>query len=165
MLSLSLTNTISVVLIGLNLVLLIWVIWLSLAVRRQGLARQWVAMATKDNKTTLMDIVEKSALDIDRLFAKHDRLAATVRENREVLGESIKHVGLVRYDAFPEVGGRLSFSAALLNEKGDGLVITAISGRSESRSYAKPIIERRSSYPLSREEEQSIVEAFKGVKV
>lgn len=161
--NLSFNNITLMVLAGLNLILLIWLIVLSLAVRRQSWARQWVTIAMKDDKVTIMDVIDKSQSDIDRLFARHDQLAATVEENREILGEAVRHIGLIRYDAFPEVGGRLSFSAALLNEKGDGLIITSISGRNDSRSYAKPVIERQSSYPLSKEEEQSIAEALRSV--
>ena len=63
---------------------------------------------------------------------------------------------MVRYDAFGDMGGRLSFSAALYDDDGDGLVISSINGRSETRTYAKPLIDLRSEHRLSPEEEQAI---------
>ena len=48
---------------------------------------------------------------------------------------ALNRVGVVRYDAFDEVGGRMSFSAALLDDAGRGVVLTAIHGRAETRSY------------------------------
>ena len=45
----------------------------------------------------------------------------------------------LRYDAFEDVGGRLSFSCALLDEHGTGVVLTSINGRQETRVYAKPV--------------------------
>jgi hypothetical protein len=60
------------------------------------------------------------------------------------------------------MGGRLSFTAALLDDAGDGLVITAIHGRSESRTYAKGIKAGKSEQSLSPEEEQAITLALHG---
>jgi hypothetical protein len=66
----------------------------------------------------------------------------------------------VRYDAFGDMGGRLSFTAALLDDSGDGLVITSINGRTESRAYAKGVKDGRSDQSLSPEETQAIALAL-----
>ncbi len=114
-----------------------------------------------------------SALDPDRredLFQSVQRQAAelaTLREDLGVVDDNTKHlrelitgtlsqVGLVRYDAFEDMGGALSFSAALLNEHRNGVVISAINGRSETRCYAKPVHDAASEHNLSAEEEQAI---------
>jgi membrane protein implicated in regulation of membrane protease activity len=72
---------------------------------------------------------------------------------------SLRHVGLVRYDAFGDVGGRQSWSIALLDDAGDGVVLTAIHGRSEARSYAKSVAGWRSEQPLSPEEQDAVASA------
>jgi hypothetical protein len=76
---------------------------------------------------------------------------------------SFRHLGIVRYDAFSstdqQAGGRLSWSVALLDDSGDGVVLTAIHGRSEARSYAKTISGWASEQPLSPEEEQAVASA------
>jgi hypothetical protein len=69
---------------------------------------------------------------------------------------------VVRYDAFPDMGGRLSFSVALLDDAGDGLVLTSINGRSETRTYAKGVKGAKSDHQLSPEETQAISYASKG---
>ena len=69
---------------------------------------------------------------------------------------ALRHVGVVRYDAFGDMGGRLSFSAALFDDEGNGLVISSINGRSETRTYAKPLVDLRSDHTLSPEEEDAI---------
>ncbi|WP_372735385.1 DUF4446 family protein [Nocardioides sp.] len=69
---------------------------------------------------------------------------------------ALRHLGLVRYDAFTDSGGRLSWSVALLDDQGDGVVLTAIHGRSEARSYAKSIRAWACEQQLSPEEEQAI---------
>jgi hypothetical protein len=75
---------------------------------------------------------------------------------RADLADALRHVAVVRYDAFPDMGGRLSFSAALLDDAGDGLVLTSINGRTETRTYAKGVKGGASEHQLSPEEEQAI---------
>ena len=65
----------------------------------------------------------------------------------------------MRYDAFGDVGGRLSWSLALLDDGGNGVVLTAIHGRSEARSYAKSISAWTCDQPLSPEEEDAVTSA------
>ena len=55
------------------------------------------------------------------------------------LADALRHVAVVRYDAFGDMGGRLSFSVALLDDAGDGLVLTSINGRTETRTYSKGV--------------------------
>ena len=81
---------------------------------------------------------------------------------RADLADALRHVAVVRYDAFGDMGGRLSFTAALLDDAGDGLVLTSIHGRSEARTYAKGIKNGKSEQSLSPEEEQSIQLAMQG---
>ncbi|HHX77754.1 MAG TPA: DUF4446 family protein [Firmicutes bacterium] len=63
---------------------------------------------------------------------------------------------LVRYNAFPNTGGELSFSLALLDGKGNGVILSSILGRDESRLYAKPVVAGKSRYGLSKEEEEAL---------
>jgi hypothetical protein len=67
---------------------------------------------------------------------------------------------LLVYVAFEDVGGHLSYSAAFLDEAGDGVVLTAINGRAETRSYAKPVRGGRSDHNLSDEERTAIALAM-----
>ena len=73
--------------------------------------------------------------------------------------DALRHVAVVRYDAFEDAGGRQSFSAALLDGAGDGLVLTAIHGRAESRTYGKAVSGGTSAHTLSPEEQQAIAQA------
>jgi len=73
---------------------------------------------------------------------------------------AVQHVGLVRFDAFEDMGGHLSFAAALLDAEGDGFILTSINGRQETRIYAKPIERGASRYHLSNEEQEAIRRAI-----
>src|SRR3954468_14161245 len=72
---------------------------------------------------------------------------------------SVRHLALVRYDAFGDMGGRLSWSLALADDRGDGVVLTSIAGRSDARSYAKNIEGWASDQQLSPEEQEAVAEA------
>lgn len=73
--------------------------------------------------------------------------------------QALRHVAVVRYDAFTDTGGQLSWSMALLDDSGSGVVLTAIQGRNDSRSYAKSMAGWTSETQLSPEEEDAISNA------
>jgi hypothetical protein len=82
-------------------------------------------------------------------------------EDLEVVARlAVQHVGLVRFDAFEDMGGHLSFAAAMLDAEGDGFVLTSINGRQETRIYAKPIERGSSRYHLSEEEQEAVRRAI-----
>lgn len=70
--------------------------------------------------------------------------------------DALRHLAVVRYDAFGDMGGHLSWSVALLDDNGHGVVLTSIHGRAESRTYAKNIASWRCEQPLSPEEEEAV---------
>jgi hypothetical protein len=72
---------------------------------------------------------------------------------------ALRHLAVVRYDAFEEMGGQLSWSLALLDDGGDGVVLTSIRGRNEARTYAKSVTSWRSDQELSPEETEAISHA------
>jgi hypothetical protein len=76
----------------------------------------------------------------------------------EVRG-ALRHLAVVRYDAFGDMGGHLSWSLALLDDGGDGVVLTSIHGRSDARTYAKNISAWTSQQQLSPEEEDAVSHA------
>jgi hypothetical protein len=115
-----------------------------------------------DGKDTVIDAVRRSVDDTRALRAEVAAARQEISDARRDLTDSLRHVAVVRYDAFGEMGGRLSFTAALLDDAGDGLVLTSIHGRSEARTYAKGIKSGKSEQSLSPEEQQSIDLAMRG---
>jgi hypothetical protein len=82
-------------------------------------------------------------------------VAALKAENADAL----RHLSVVRYDAFGDVGGHLSWSLALLDDAGHGTVLTSIHGRSEARTYAKSVAGWTCEQQLSPEELEAIEHA------
>lgn len=108
---------------------------------------------------------------IARLRARVDHLerqrpvgAGDLEGLRADIGQALRHVAVVRYDAFGDMGGRLSFSAAIVDDRGDGVVLSSIHARGESRTYAKGITEGGSDATLTPEEQQALSAARTGDK-
>jgi hypothetical protein len=101
---------------------------------------------------------------------RHAELTASVAEQVETLraqldsaqlaSGGLRHVALVRYDAFAELSGRTSFSLALLDDAGDGVTISAITGREDTRVYAKAVARGDGEHQLSPEERQAVSSAM-----
>lgn len=83
----------------------------------------------------------------------------------EKLRQSVDRAELIRFNAFENMGSDLSFALALLNQEGNGVVISSINSREESRVYAKPINKGQSSYHLSAEEIQALEKAQKTLHI
>lgn len=81
---------------------------------------------------------------------------------RADIGQALRHVAVVRYDAFGDMGGRLSFSAAIVDDRGDGVVLSSIHARGESRTYAKGITDGGADTTLTPEEQQALSAARTG---
>jgi hypothetical protein len=73
---------------------------------------------------------------------------------------ALSQVALVRYDAFGEMSGRMSFSLALLDEHGDGVTISAVAGPTDTRVYAKAVADGKGEHDLSPEEQQAVAAAL-----
>lgn len=83
-------------------------------------------------------------------------LRGEVRALRMEVSDALRHLAVVRYDAFGDMGGHLSWSLALLDDAGNGVVLTSIHGRSEARTYAKNVSSWSCDQALSPEEDEAI---------
>lgn len=95
----------------------------------------------------------------DDLPADAAGLRREVAALRAEAAGALRHLAVVRYDAFEEMGGRLSWSLALLDDAGDGVVLTSIRGRNEARTYAKSVHGWSSDQELSPEEDEAVAHA------
>lgn len=105
----------------------------------------------------LTELLDQSREQTENMKSLHFAL----RQLEQRYLNSVQHVGVVRFNAFPDAGSDLSFAIAVLDGNRDGFVLSSIYGRDESRVYAKPIVQGRSDYFLTQEEEQAIDNALK----
>jgi Protein of unknown function (DUF4446) len=109
---------------------------------------------------SVLDALGRGTAETQALRTELTRAKSELDIARNELADALRHVAVVRYDAFGDMGGRMSFTAALLDDSGDGLVITSINGRTESRAYAKGVKQGTSDQSLSPEETEAIALAL-----
>lgn len=110
--------------------------------------------------SSLLEKVASQAVQIQDLYRLLGEHAAEKDYLAEVLAGSLQRVAVVRFDAFDDMGGKLSYSVAMLDDNGDGVIFTSIYGRNENRTYAKAVKNGRASHVLSREEEEALRRAL-----
>jgi len=131
-------------------------------VRLRRLRRAYTVLQAGEGDLSFVEAAARTVRSVDDLRADVAVVQSGIEEVRTDLADAIRHVAVVRYDAFGDMGGRLSFSAAMLDDAGDGLVISSINGRSETRTYAKGVKHGTSEAQLSPEEEQVVGWALRG---
>jgi len=129
---------------------------LVLSARLRRMRTQYLVLQEGADGETFIEAVARKTAAVDRLRTDVTGLSGDVKTLRVDLADAIRHVAVVRYDAFNDMGGRMSFSAALLDDAGDGVVISSINGRTETRTYAKGVKTGASDAELSPEEVQAI---------
>ena len=116
------------------------------------------------NAKSLEEILVKRLNQIDSLVdanATNEKNIKTVVNNMKF---TFQKVGLVKYDAFNEMGGKLSFSLALLNASNDGFVLNAVHSREGCYTYIKEIIDGNSIIVLAEEEQEALNMAMEAEK-
>ena len=92
--------------------------------------------------------------------AVRTELLTSIAPIRDESSLGLRRIALVRFDAFPELAGRLSFALALLDERGDGVTLSSIAAHSETRLYAKGVTKGAGDQELSPEEIQAVSAAL-----
>jgi hypothetical protein len=131
-------------------------------VRIGRLRRLLAVVDAPEGRQSVLDVVGRNRDETARLRTEVDSARRDAADVRAALSDALRHVSVVRYDAFGDMGGRLSFTAALLDDSGDGLILTSIHGRTEARTYAKGVAGGTSEQSLSPEEQQAIEAALHG---
>jgi hypothetical protein len=121
-------------------------------------ARASLIEATQRN-TERTEVIAEEIADLRALVADGMKARKEQQPGRAAQG-ALGNVALVRYDAFGEMSGRMSFSLALLDEQGDGVTISAIAGPGDTRVYAKAVADGKGEHELSPEEQQAVSAAL-----
>ena len=112
-------------------------------------------LAEEADQATVAQLLARLDDQEKRLFT----VEGNVLHMAEVLPHTIQGCGIVRYRAYNDVGGDQSFSLALVDEHGTGAMLSGLHGHGDVRVYAKPLVQWRSSYSLSAEEQDALGQA------
>lgn len=142
------------------LVLILLILTICLLVKTQKLKKRLDKFVLgKDGVSLEKDII---ALFEDNKFLKitTDKNKKDIRTLYKRMESAYQKMGLVKYDAFQQMGGQLSFSLALLNENNDGFIINSVHSTDGCYSYTKEIIAGECSITLGKEEEKALAIAM-----
>ncbi len=109
----------------------------------------------------IIDFLNSLAGGVENLQHQIDGLRAIQDEQGRALSSCISNVGVVRFDAFDDVGGEQSFAIVMLDSAKNGVAFSSLYGRQDSRVYAKAIYGGQGERPLSTEEQQALSKALK----
>jgi hypothetical protein len=130
---------------------------LAIVAKRSGSqSRRIEALLRTENGGNLEQMVAKVLVDLQQAGQERAELFRQLETLRAELRLAVQGIGVVRYNAFPGVGGEMSFSIAVLNGEQSGFVLTSIFGREEARVYAKEISNGKALLPLSQEEQAAV---------
>lgn len=156
----SLSELAPVLLLGLSLVVVILAAVVVVQARRvKALETRWQSLLREASGSNIEIQLQDHFDERRALIAEHDETRQRVELLEQKMEGSKRHLGLIRYDAFDDVGGSQSFALAVYDDRGDGAVVTSLVGRADCRVYAKPLTRGRSDRTLSQEEQRAIDEA------
>ncbi|HHY78428.1 MAG TPA: DUF4446 family protein [Clostridiales bacterium] len=139
-------------------IMLVWIIVLTISFSR--LKAKYKKLMKGDNKN-LEQLIKDYMSYVDTATERVDVLSRDLIHLKEQTDRCIQKVNIIRYNAFADTGSDLSYSIAMLDNYDNGVIITSIYGRNESVTYAKPIENGKSRYPLSVEEEMVLDRCLK----
>ena len=143
--------------LALTVLLGIGIVWvLDLHGRLRQLASRVEELSGGEREDAGATVLGPLAGRLSRISARTERLALQTEAMEKRLLHSVQGMGIVRYDAFEDTGGDQSFSLALVDGRGDGIVVSGLYGRDATRVYAKPIENWRSPRSLAAEEEEAL---------
>jgi len=144
---LSTTNIIIYILGGLSIILLIWIIMFELRLKKlfQG-----------GKPESLENLLIRMNADFKELTDSNKEMEKYLSGVEDRLKSTIQNVRMIRFNPFNDSGSNQSFAMSLLNEDGNGVVITGIHSREKINVYAKPITNFQSEHKLTAEEEEVI---------
>ncbi|WP_099469804.1 DUF4446 family protein [Konateibacter massiliensis] len=140
--------------------LLIFIIGIVALVKLGKLKKRYNIFMQGEDAKSLEKIISEKLEEIETLKVSDQKNKKDIQKINEILLSTFKKVGIVKYDAFNEMGGKLSFAVALLNEKNDGFIINAMHSREGCYTYIKEIIKGESYILLGEEEKKALDEAI-----
>lgn len=141
------------------LIILIIII-IILFVKNSKLNKRLNAFTKGSSASSLEEIITKRFAELEQLKIENNVIRGEISKIKENLILTYQKVGIVKYDAFKEMGGKLSFVMTLLDDNNDGLMINSVySTREGCYVYLKEIIKGESFIELSEEESKSLNDA------
>ncbi len=149
------------VIIGLTVVvLLLFILYIINIVQMKRLKKNYKIFMTGKDAMSLEDLLKERLKQVDALMQSNEDNRQGIQKVNYVMQKTYQKMGLVKYDAFHEMGGKLSFSLAMLDVKNNGFIISAMHTREGCYTYIKEIVDGNSPIILSEEEKEALERAM-----
>lgn len=147
------------------LVLVLIVIVLNLSLGLHRLQRKYSMFMKGSDGQSLERVFAQKIKEVDRLSASNDDNYMKIQSLQKKIDKALTKYGIVKYDAFDDVGGKLSFALAMLDKNNTGFILNAIHSRDNCFFYIKEIVNGESYILLSSEEMDALRQAVDFGKV
>lgn len=149
------------IIIGLAaLVVILMILMIVNVVQMSKLKKNYKIFMTGKNAKTLEDTLIKRLDQVDELMVANKANEKNIKALFQNMQLTYQKMGLVKYDAFHEMGGKLSFSLAMLDMKNNGFIISAMHTREGCYTYIKEIVDGNSIIVLSEEDQEALNQAM-----
>ena len=154
-------GTLSLVVVALAAAVVLLVVWVAWLQRSEAVLRRRLRRLIGDAEGTGFDeVLDRQLRRLDEVAGRVDALNKLHHDLENLTQRSIQKVGVVRFNPFADTGGDQSFAIALLDAEGNGLVLSSLHGRTDTRIFAKQVQSGRSRHQLSDEEQDAIRKAL-----
>ncbi|WP_040572584.1 DUF4446 family protein [Selenomonas flueggei] len=150
----------ALLLMSMLLILVLLILVICTMVRLSSMNSRYRAMMRGSTKDDLEGMLIQHVRKVEEVEAVNVRILEENELIRQFIRQTLVRVASVRFRAFEDMGGDLSYAVALLDANNDGVIFSSIFAREDSRSYIKPIKNGSSEYPLSDEEKSVLQEAM-----
>lgn len=124
--------------------------------KTKKIRKKYEAFMQGKNAESLEETLVKRIQQVEELLESESKNREKIQEISDALNCTFQKIGMVKYDAFHEMGGKLSFSLALLDRKNDGFIINAMHSREGCYTYIKEILDGNSIIVLADEEKEAL---------
>jgi hypothetical protein len=132
---------------------------IALQVRLGHLTRQYTALMRGADETDLQTLLNQHVAEVRQALETVSSLQERTETLERAMPRALQWIGSIRFSPFRHTGGAQSFALALVDDKGDGFVLSSLHARDNTRVYAKPLHEWASEHMLTDEERQAIERA------
>lgn len=142
------------------LIFIALLVFVSVNIKMNKLNKRYRKMMTGMENANIEKLLIEHIDEVRQAVTKVKELDNKCQQLDGIMQTAIQKVGMVRFNAFEDTGSDLSFALAVLDKKNNGVILSNIYGRNESRVYAKPIVDGQSTYHLSAEEKTALSKAL-----
>lgn len=142
------------------IVLIFVLIYLSnVSIRLSRFQKRYKLFMRGKDGISLEKAFENEFIEVERIAEQSKNQQVEIAKIKEIQSRTPMKVGIVKYDAFPDVGGRMSFALAMLDQDNTGFVMNAIHSKDGCYTYIKEIVKGESYIVLGEEEKEALRQA------